>query len=132
MNTIATCSHQPWNKGELVGRKPRSDSEYLGHPGKTSTAEKTRDLALFNLAIDRKLRACDLTKLRVRDIAHGEHVSSRAIVMQQNNLKIFCLGRTEGLTVVARLVETANLLLAGRKHIAGITNSFCARLKLLG
>lgn len=95
-------------------------------------AEKTRDLALFNLAIERKLRACDLTKLRVRDIAHGEHVSSRAIVMQQNNLKIFCLGRTEGLTVVARLVETANLLLAGRKHIAGITNSFCARLKLLG
>ncbi|WP_454242186.1 tyrosine-type recombinase/integrase [Pseudomonas sp. HLS-6 TE3448] len=46
-------------------------------------AEKTRDLALFNLAIESKLRACDLTKLRVRDIAHGEHVSSRAIVMQQ-------------------------------------------------
>ena len=34
-------------------------------------------------SIDSKLRACDLTKLRVRDIAHGEHVSSRAIVMQQ-------------------------------------------------
>lgn len=48
-------------------------------------AEKTRDLTLFNLAIDSKLRACDLTKLRVRDIAHWEHVSSRAIVMQQKN-----------------------------------------------
>ncbi|CAI8744978.1 hypothetical protein EMIT0P43_130177 [Pseudomonas jessenii] len=48
------------------------------------------------------------------------------------HLKIFCLGRTEGLTVVAGLVETANLLLAGCKHIAGITNSFYARLKLLG
>lgn len=50
-------------------------------------AEKTRDLVLFNVAIDvaidSKLRACDLTKLQVRDIAHGEHVSSRAIVMQQ-------------------------------------------------
>ena len=46
-------------------------------------AERTRDLALFDLAIDSKLRACDLTKLRVRDVAHGEHVSSRAIVMQQ-------------------------------------------------
>ncbi|MGE7990321.1 tyrosine-type recombinase/integrase [Pseudomonas sp. NPDC089554] len=46
-------------------------------------AEETRDLALFDLAIDSKLRACDLTKLRVRDVAHGEHVSSRAIVMQQ-------------------------------------------------
>jgi len=48
------------------------------------------------------------------------------------HLEIFCLGRTEGLTVVAGLVETANLLLAGCKHIAGITNSFCARLELLG
>ncbi|WP_438308983.1 tyrosine-type recombinase/integrase [Pseudomonas guariconensis] len=46
-------------------------------------AEETRDLALFDLAIDSKLRACDLTKLRVRDVAHGEHVSLRAIVMQQ-------------------------------------------------
>jgi len=35
------------------------------------------------LAIDSKLRACNLTKLRVRDIAHGEYVSSRAIVMPQ-------------------------------------------------
>ena len=64
----------------LSGRKPRSESEISG---RLQLAEKTRDLALFNLAIDSKLRACDLTKLRVRDIAHGEHVSSRAIVMQQ-------------------------------------------------
>ncbi|QKJ38589.1 tyrosine-type recombinase/integrase [Pseudomonas sp. MPDS] len=46
-------------------------------------AEKTPDLALFDLAIDSKLRACDLTKLGVRDVAHGEYVSSRAMVMQQ-------------------------------------------------
>ena len=46
--------------------------------------------------------------------------------------KNFTLGRTEGLAVVAGLVKTANLLLAGCKHIASITNSFCARLKLLG
>lgn len=42
-----------------------------------------RDLALFDLAIDSKLRACDLTKLRVRDVAHGNHVVARAMVMQQ-------------------------------------------------
>jgi len=46
-------------------------------------AERTRDLALFDLAIDSKLRACDLTKLRVHDVAHGHRVSSRAMVMQQ-------------------------------------------------
>ncbi|MBU2014383.1 MAG: tyrosine-type recombinase/integrase [Gammaproteobacteria bacterium] len=46
-------------------------------------AERTRDLALFDLAIDSKLRACDLTKLRMRDVAHGEHVASPAIVTQQ-------------------------------------------------
>jgi integrase len=42
-----------------------------------------RDLALFDLAIDSKLRAYDLTKLRVRDVWHGNHVVARAMVMQQ-------------------------------------------------
>ncbi len=46
-------------------------------------AARIRDLALFDLAIDSELLACDLTKLRVGDVAHGAHVFSRAIVMQQ-------------------------------------------------
>jgi integrase len=46
-------------------------------------SERTRDLALFDLAIDSKLRACDLVKLRVRDVSHGEHMAARAIVMQR-------------------------------------------------
>jgi hypothetical protein len=45
---------------------------------------------------------------------------------------LFCLGRTQGLAVIAGLVETANVLLAGCEHIAGIIDSFCARLELLG
>jgi integrase len=40
-------------------------------------------LALFNLAIDSKLRACDLVKLRVRDVCHGQTVAARTMVMQQ-------------------------------------------------
>jgi integrase len=84
MNTIATYSHQPWNKGKIVGQKaPLRVRDIWAIRVRLQLAEKTRDLALFNLAIDSKLRACDLTKLRVRDIAHGERVSSRAIVMQQ-------------------------------------------------
>ena len=42
-----------------------------------------RDLAFFYLAIVSKLRACELVKLKVRDIPHGDRISSRAIVMQQ-------------------------------------------------
>lgn len=84
MNTIATHSHQPWNKGKLVGQKsPLRLRDIWAIRVRLQIAERTRDLALFDLAIDSKLRACDLTKLRVRDVTRGEHVSSRAIVMQQ-------------------------------------------------
>jgi len=42
-------------------------------------ADRTRDLALFNLAIDSKLRGCDLIALRVGDVAHGEHVPTSVV-----------------------------------------------------
>lgn len=84
MNTIATYSHQPWNKGKLVGQKaPLRLRDIWAIRVRLQIAERARDLALFDLAIDSKPRACDLTKLRVRDVALGEHVSSRAMVMQQ-------------------------------------------------
>ena len=85
MNIIATCSRQPWNKGKLVGQKaPLRLRDIWAIRVRLQIAERIRDLALFDLAIDSKLRACDLTKLRVRDVAHGEHVSSRAMVMQRD------------------------------------------------
>ncbi len=68
-------------------------------------------------------------------IAEGAVLEGSALSGVSNgmfHLIIFCLGRTEGLTVIAGLVETANLLLAGCKHFAGITNSLFARLELLG
>nr|WP_314875987.1 tyrosine-type recombinase/integrase [uncultured Pseudomonas sp.] len=84
MSIIANRSRQPWNKGKLVGQNPPLQlRDIWAIRVRLQIAENTRDLALFNLAIDSKLRACDLTKLRVRDVAHGEHVSSRAMVMQQ-------------------------------------------------
>ena len=84
MNATTTNSHHPWNKGKLVGQKaPLRLRDIWSIRVRLQIAEETRDLALFDLAIDSKLRACDLTKLRVRDLAHGEHVSTRAIVMQQ-------------------------------------------------
>jgi integrase len=55
----------------------------LGDPCAPAVDEAYRELALFNLALDSKLRGCDLVALRVRDVCHGGHVASRAIVMQQ-------------------------------------------------
>ncbi|MHB1267276.1 MAG: hypothetical protein ACYCY2_06690 [Acidithiobacillus ferriphilus] len=46
-------------------------------------ASRTRDLALFDLAIDSKLRGCDLVALRVSDVAHGQSLLYRAIVLQR-------------------------------------------------
>ncbi len=46
-------------------------------------ANDFRDLAVFNLAIDSKLRGCDLITLKVKDIAHGRTIQSRAIIVQK-------------------------------------------------
>jgi integrase len=75
---------EPWNKGKLVGQKaPLRMKDIWAIRVRLQLAERTRELALFNLAVDSKLRSCDLVKLRVRDITHGDRVASRAIVMQQ-------------------------------------------------
>ncbi len=77
MNIITTCKRQPWNKGKLVGQKnPLRLRDIWAIRVRLQLADRTRDLALFDLAIDSKLRACGLTKLRVRDVAHGEQVNS--------------------------------------------------------
>ena len=77
-------SREPWNKGKLVGQKaPLKLKDIWAIRVRLQIAERVRDLALFNLAIDSKLRACDLVKLRVRDVCHGERVVARAMVMQQ-------------------------------------------------
>ncbi|KAF1009907.1 MAG: hypothetical protein E5299_01817 [Burkholderia gladioli] len=84
MTTPTTNAREPRNKGKPVGQKaPLRLREIWAIRMRLEIASKDVDLALFNLAIDSTLRACDLTKLRVRDIAHGDHVSTRAIVMQQ-------------------------------------------------
>jgi integrase len=76
--------HGAWNKGKLVGQKaPLRLRDIWAIRIRLQLRSAIRDLALFNLAIDSKLRACDLVKLRVRDVAHGDCVARRAIVLQQ-------------------------------------------------
>ena len=73
----------PFNKGKLIGQKtPLKLKEIWSIRIRLQLANRTRELALFNLAIDSKLRGCDLVELRVKDIAHGDRIASRAIVMQ--------------------------------------------------
>jgi hypothetical protein len=74
----------PWNKGKLVGQKtPLRLKDIWAIRVRLQIGHRTRELALFNLAIDSKLRSCDLVRLRVRDVCHGNAVASRTIVMQQ-------------------------------------------------
>ena len=55
----------------------------LGHRVRLQLGERLPEPAMFNLAIDSKLRSCDLVKLRVCDVSHGDRIAARAIVMQQ-------------------------------------------------
>ncbi len=98
MNTDTTIENYPiaqlgiqrkpaklsWNKGKLMGQKPSLKLKEVWEIRiRLQLAKRIRELALFNLDIDSKLRSCDLVKLKVRDVVHGEHVSKRAMVMQQ-------------------------------------------------
>ena len=74
----------PWNKGKLVGQKPPLRlKEIWAIRIRLQIANRVRDLALFNLAIDSKLRSCDLLQLKVRDVSHGNTISNRAMILQQ-------------------------------------------------
>lgn len=85
MNQEAHASgHEPWNKGKLVGQKaPFKVKDIWAIRVRLQLAGRTRELALFDLGIDSKLRACDLVCLRVRDISHGGQVASRAQILQK-------------------------------------------------
>jgi integrase len=74
----------PWNKGKMVGQKlPLKLQEIWAIRVRLQIDDRHRGLALFNLAIDSKLRACDLLRLRVSDVSNGGRVGSRAMIMQQ-------------------------------------------------
>jgi integrase len=86
MNWISSKdkSAGPWNKGRLVGQKlPLKLREIWAIRIRLQLSARVRDLALFNLAIDSKLRGCDLVSLRVKDISQGRSIFHRAIVMQR-------------------------------------------------
>lgn len=79
---------QPWNKGNLVGQKvPLRLSEIWSIHVRLQLSKSVRDLALFNLAIDSKLRGCDLVSLRLKDVSHGTVIAKRAFVLQRKTVR---------------------------------------------
>jgi integrase len=78
-----TTQREPWNKGKIVGQKaPFKPKDIWALRVRLQMEGRVRELALFNLGIDSKLRGCDLVALRVRDVCDGDQMASRATVMQ--------------------------------------------------
>ena len=84
LDTTTTLNAKPWNKGKLIGQRPPLKLKQVWAIRiRLQIREDLRALALFNLAIDSKLRSCDLVKLKVSDISQMGEISSRAMVLQQ-------------------------------------------------
>lgn len=82
-NPARPARPEPWNKGKLVGPKPPFKlQEIWSIRIRLQIEHRTRELAIFNLAIESKLRGCDLVRLRVSDVMHGHHAVDRAMVIQ--------------------------------------------------
>ena len=79
-----TSRREPWNKGKLIGAKPPLRPKHVWSiRTKLQIEGRTRDLAMFNLATDSKLRGCDVVSIRVEDVAPHGHAVDRATVRQK-------------------------------------------------
>jgi len=75
---------QPWNKSKLTGAKPPLSPKHVwAIRTRLLLLKRFRDLALFNLAIDSKLRGCNLVGLRIADVAAHGYAVDRASVRQR-------------------------------------------------
>jgi site-specific recombinase XerC len=87
-SNVSAVHREPWNKGKIVGQKaPFKLKDIWALRVRLQMEGRIRELALFNLGIDSKLRGCDLVGLKVRDVCHGDQVASRAVVMQHKTLR---------------------------------------------
>ena len=83
-NPVSPCRRAPWNKGRLIGQKrPLKPKEVWTIRVRLQLEGRRRDLAMFNLAIDSKLRGCGLVRLTIDDVVGGGRVRDRATVIQK-------------------------------------------------
>ena len=84
VNATPEPKRVPWNKGKLTGAKPPLRPKHVWSiRTKLQIEGRARDLAMFNLAIDSKLRGCDVVAIRVEDVAAGGYTADRATVRQR-------------------------------------------------
>lgn len=115
----------PTEKPRLIGQKPPLKlKEIWAIRVNLQVSGRRRDLALFNLAIDSKLRACDLVTLRVQDICQSGSVAARAIVMQQKTKRPVQFEITEqARTAVAAWIGQSGLTAADHLFPSRIKSS---------
>lgn len=78
----------PWNKGRIIGQKrPLFPKHVWSIRMRLEMADNKRDFALFNMAVDSKLRGCDLVRLKVNDVYAAGRVKERASVTQSKTRK---------------------------------------------
>ena len=84
VNATTQPKRVPWNKGKLTGAKPPLRPKHVWSiRTKLQIEGRARDLAMFNLAIDSKLRGCDVVAIRVEDVAACGYTADRATVRQR-------------------------------------------------
>src|SRR5213594_463305 len=82
--TLAHHNRVPWNKDKVTGAKPPLRPKHVWSiRTKLQVEGRTRDLAMFNLSIDSKLRGCDVVALKVGDVAPNGYAIDRATVRQR-------------------------------------------------
>ncbi len=73
-----------WNKGKVTGAKPPLRPKHVWSiRTKLQIEGRARDLAMFNLAIDSKLRGCDVVAIKVEDVASSGYTADRATIRQK-------------------------------------------------
>ena len=82
-HATAPQQHEPWNKGRLIGQKRPLKPKEVWTIRVRLLEDRRRDLAMFNLAIDGKLRGCDLVRLRIDDVCASGRVRDRATIVQK-------------------------------------------------
>lgn len=101
----------PWNKGKLVGQKPPLKPQNIwGIRIHLQMDDNKRDLALFNLAIDSKLRGCDLVRMKVSDISQSGSIQRRAQIIQRKTQRAVKFEITEATRdSLTDWIDSANL-----------------------